>query len=52
VVATDQGVVIDQNVRLSEPLNGSNLGLERPIGKRRFQWVTTEDKEHGDARQV
>src|SRR5262245_51062547 len=47
VVTSDQGVVIDKDERLSEPLNGSDLGLERPIRAGWFQWVTAQDEEHG-----
>jgi hypothetical protein len=43
-----QGVVIDEDERLSEPLNGSDLGLESPVGSCWFQWVTAQNEEHGD----
>src|SRR4051812_44070158 len=44
VVTTNQGVVIDEDVRLTEPLNGSDFGLERPIGLGWFQWVAADDE--------
>ena len=46
VVAPNEGIVIDEDVGLSEPLNGSNLGLERQIRSGRFRWVRAEDEEH------
>jgi hypothetical protein len=48
VVAPDQGVVIDEDVTQPEPLNGSDLGLERPIGSGWFQWVSAQYEEHGE----
>ena len=42
--------MIDKDVTLSEPLNGSDLGLERPIVAGWFQWVTAQDDEHGTYR--
>ena len=44
VVATDQGVVIDEDVRLFEPLNGGNLGLESSIWAGWFQSLQSPTK--------
>jgi hypothetical protein len=38
--------VIDEDVRLSKPLDGRDLGLEGPVRSGWFQWVTGEDEEH------
>ncbi len=40
VVASNEGVVIDEDVRQPKALNCGDLDLERPIGASWFQWVT------------
>src|SRR3954464_8679585 len=47
VIITDQGVVIDEGIRQTEPPDGGDFGLECPIGLGGLQWVTAEDEEHG-----
>jgi hypothetical protein len=47
VITTDQGVVINKDVWLSEPVNSCNLRMEGPIRSRWFQWVTAQDEQHG-----
>jgi hypothetical protein len=49
-LAPDQGVVVYEDVGLPQPLDGSDLILERPVGARGFQRITAEDEEHDDRR--
>ena len=50
VIVPDQGVVIDEDVRQPQPLDGGDLNLERPVGAGGLQRVTAEDKQHGGTR--